>query len=293
MTVLTRPSSDPWRIRDLLTQVETSHGDLAHLNAARIQPSLADVRFVFHLAAAGVDQSNQDAQSLVETNVLGTLRLLKLARDLKVERFVSCGSCLEYGSGSLLSEDALPQPSSVYGASKSAAWLLAHTYFRQYSLPVVSLRPFTVYGPLESRRRLIPHAILNALDGANIELTGGEQARDFVYVEDVVEAFLTAAVVPEAVGGTFNLCTGTASSVREVVRSIIELTGSSAKALHGALPYRSTEIWVQSGNPVRAEETLGWEATTSIREGLDNTIRWLRENRARYAEYDAKRVAHD
>lgn len=283
--VMIRPSSNLWRIEDILDQVEIVQCDLKHLRTEELASRLSDVQVVYHLAASGVDQSYQDISSVIQTNVLGTLRILQLAQILKVERFVYCGSCFECGCGTLLSEDLLPMPISEYGASKSAGWILVHTFFRRYSLPVVSLRPFTVYGPLEAPHRLIPYTIIKALDGSNIQLTGGEQARDFIFVEDVVKAFLSAAVTPAAVGGTFNVCTGLATSVREVVSTIVRLTRSTAKPLFGALPYRDTGIWVLSGDPAKAKDKLGWSARTSLRDGLYATIQWFQEHRSRYPVY--------
>ena len=286
--VMIRPPSNLWRIEDVLDQVEIVQSDLRHLRTDELESHLPDVQVIYHLAAAGVDQSYQDIESIIQTNVLGTLRLLQLAHIRKVERFVYCGSCFEYGPGALLAEDLLPMPTSEYGASKSAAWMLVNTFSRRYGLPVVSLRPFTVYGPFEAGHRLIPHTIIKALDGLNIDLTGGEQTRDFILVEDVVEAFLSAAVGPEAVGGTFNVCTGLATSVKEVVYMIIELTESAVTPLFGARRCRDTEMWTLSGDPTKAKDSLGWSAQTSLRNGLHNTIQWFREHRSRYQEYTSR-----
>jgi len=287
VVALIRPASNLWRIQHILDRVEIVPCDLSHPETANLESSLSDVQVVYHLAAAGVDQSYQDAASIMQTNVMGTLRLLQLARTRKVERFVYCGSCSEYGPGTRLSEDSLPAPTSEYGASKSAAWMLARTFFQRYGLPVVSLRPFNAYGPLEAANKLIPHLIIKAIENSKMELTGGEQTRDFVFVDDVVGAFLAAAVIPDAVGGTFNVCTGLATSIKEVASAIVELTGSAVQPLFGAVPYRDTEIWTLSGDPGRARHSLGWSARTSLRNGLDKTMRWFREHRSRYPMYRA------
>lgn len=277
-----RPSSNLWRIQDILDQVEILRCDLNHLDSDELESNLSDVRVIYHLAAAGVDQSDQNIGLMLQTNVVGTLRLLKLAHILGVERFIYSGSCFEYGPGTMLSEALLPMPTSEYGVSKSAAWMLVHTFSRRHSLPAVSLRPFTVYGPLEGAHRLIPHTIIKALANLNIELTRGEQTRDFVWVEDAVEAFVSAAVVTEAIGGTFNVCTGLPTSVKEVVCTVIELTGSASVPLFGALPYRENEMWTLCGDPSKAKHNLDWSAKVSLREGLYNTIQWFREHRSRY-----------
>jgi nucleoside-diphosphate-sugar epimerase len=248
-----------------------------------------DPDIVFHLASAGVNQANQDAEEILQTNVMGTLHLLQMARKWNVERFVYCGSCFEYPAGRQLSESIMPAPMAEYGASKTAGWILTDTIFRRYGLPVVTLRPFTTYGPWEGSHRLVPHTITNALRGGRIDVTGGKQTRDFVFVEDVVEAFLAAALTPQAVGATFNVCTGQETSVRELVTLIVELTGNQAEPVFGAIPYRDTEIWSLSGNPSKSNQVLGWSARTSLRAGLSKTIQWFRERpvATRFSEHSS------
>ena len=285
VTVLLRPSSNAWRIRDVLDRVKVLPGDLGRLDPEERSSHLSKVQIVYHMAAAGVDPSERDAAVIVQTNVTGTLRALQLARLLEVDRFVYCGSCSEYTPGELLSEDSVSAPTSEYAASKSAGWLLTQAFSARYGLPVVSLRPFNVYGPFEAGYRLVPYTITSCLRSTDIELTGGEQARDFVFIDDVVEAFLSVAAVSEAVGGTFNVCTGKSTSIKEIVSTTVELTASAARPLFGAIPYRDTETWILSGDPARAEKHLGWTARTGLNEGLAKTIQWFRKHSDEYAEY--------
>src|SRR3989338_7857774 len=121
--------------------------------------------------------------------------------------------------------------------------MLARIFHQRYALPVVSLRPFTVYGPFEGRHRLIPQTIINALDHGDIELTGGKQTRDFIFIDDLLDAFVRAAVTDDIIAETFNISTGKATSVQEVVLTILRLMGSPIKPLFGAKPYRPMEIW--------------------------------------------------
>lgn len=283
VVMLDQPSANPWRIADISSKLENVPCDLRRLDETiqAMQSRLSGVEIIYHLAAAGVDQSNQDAALILQTNVVGTLRLLQLAQRLNIERFIYCGSCFEYGAGERLSEDSLPMPNSEYGASKSAAWFLVNAFHRRYGLPVVSLRPFNVYGPMEAGHRLIPHAIMRALNGLEIGLTGGEQKRDFLFIADLIEAFLSAAVT-DTVGGTFNVCTGLATSVKGVVTTIVELTGQRVQLRFGDLPYRDIEVPVLSGDPKKAREKLGWIAQTSLRDGLSKTIAWFRDARSKY-----------
>ena len=272
--VLLRPISDLWRISDIATQMETVHGDIRHIDQDKLSAQLSGIDFVIHLGAAGIDQA-ADIASIVETNVMGTLGMLQLARSLDVERFVYCGSAFEYGDGSMITEDSLPTvPISEYAASKSSGYLLANTFHGRYGLPVTTVRPFQVYGPTESPNRLVPTTIARSLAGAEIELSGGEQTRDFVYVEDVAEAIVAVCISPEAVGKTFNVCSGEEVSIKDAVSTIIELCGGKATPLFGALPYRDTEIWALSGDTSQAKQHLGWSASTNLKDGLIKTIEW-------------------
>jgi nucleoside-diphosphate-sugar epimerase len=281
VSVLLRRSSDCWRLRDILPQLKIHYGDLSSLSFEEARAGLSSSDMIFHLAAAGIDAGKPDAEAILKTNVLGTLTLLKLARHWNVERFINCGSCSEYGKGHFLAEDAPLAPICEYGVSKVSAGVLAKVFQQRYGVPVVSLRPFTAYGPFEARHRLIPHVILSALEGRDIELTAGEQTRDFDFVEDVVEAFLKAAAVPGIAGETFNVATGRATPVREAVVAILNLMETTAKSLFGATPYRESELWESSGDPRKAEARLNWKAGVSLTEGLRKTIRWFQENRDR------------
>lgn len=281
VSVLLRRSSDCWRLRDILSQLKIHHGDLSNLSFEEARAGLSSSDMIFHLAAAGIDAGKPDAGEILKTNVLGTLTLLKLARHWNVERFINCGSCSEYGKGNFLAEDAPLAPICEYGVSKVSAGILAKVFQQKYGVPVVSLRPFMAYGPFEARQRLIPHVILSALEGRDIELTAGEQTRDFVFVEDVVEAFLKASIAPGVVGETFNIATGRATSVREAVLTILNLMETTAKPFFGARPYRDSELWESSGDPRKAEARLNWKAGVSLAEGLRKTIRWFQENRDR------------
>jgi len=277
---LVRPSSDPWRLQDVSGDVEVVECDLLDLDIR--DRRFADVSVVHHLAAAGVDPRAGSAESVLEANVQGTWRLVELARANTVQRFVYCGSCFEYGSGSRVREDAPLRPRSVYAASKSAGWLVAEAA-RTRGLPLVTLRPFTVYGPYEAAHRLVPSCILRALADEPVEITSGEQRRDFVYVEDVAAAFLAAAEAPPAAsGGVFNVCTGVETTVAAAAALAAALARAGAVPAYGAVPQRPDEVSALSGDPTRAAAVLGFEARTSLEEGLRRTAAWFRAHRSAY-----------
>ena len=285
--VLARRSSDFWRIEDILDRLEIIYADLDDANIDEWQSKLPNIDIIYHLAALGVNPSKQDTASMMHTNILGTLNMLNLARNLKVGRFVYCGSCFEYAGGDRLSEGTLSMPISEYGLSKLSAGMFVNMFYCKYNVPVVSLRPFNVYGPFEEPYRLVPHVINNILDGTDITLTSGQQTRDFVFVDDLVDAFLAASVNDGIIGETFNICSGQAISVKKVVLTIIELMDSSVKPLFGALPSGASAILSLSGDPSKAKDKLRWETKIHLKEGLNKTIEWLKENRTKYPIYNS------
>lgn len=268
VVALVRPASDLGRLEDVRANLDVRGLDLA----AGDSVAIGSVDCVLHLAAAGVAGADDDG-TIVAANVLGTLRALELATASRAETFLYCGSCFEYGPGERHREDDPLQPISAYGASKAGGWLLAQAYGVEHHLAVTGVRPFTVYGPGESASRLVPSLCIGVARGEPVELTEGTQTRDFVFVDDAVDAILlaSAARIPR----TFNVCTGSSSSVRELAAEIAALAPGKHDFRFGARPPRTVEFPVLSGDPTLARDVLGWSATTSLRDGLRRTLEWF------------------
>jgi nucleoside-diphosphate-sugar epimerase len=116
--------------------------------------------------------------------------------------------------------------------------------------------------------------ILSALRGEDFEMTGGEQTRDFTYVDDIVEGYIRASISGKAIGQTINLGTGKEHAIKDVVLKVVELMGSTVKPLIGALPYRPGEIWCLYSDSSKARELLGWQPQVGLEDGLRKTIEW-------------------
>ena len=214
--------------------------DLTDLQTGEVAAGAGRIDVAFHLAAVGLHEPRpRSAVDVVRENVLGTVALLELARETGAARVVNCGSGHEYGAGSRLSEDAPLRGTSVYGASKAAAWHLLDAGARRSGIPLVGLRPFTVYGPGDSPHALLGAAVAAAASNQPMEFTEGGQTRDFVYVDDVVDALVVAASHARAPGSIFNVCTGVETSVRDAVSLVFDLAGSEAGPVFGAKRYRA------------------------------------------------------
>lgn len=228
---------------------------------------------VYHLAAAGVTDVHANPTLVTRVNIEGTLNLLQaLGGEYRV--LVNTGTCHEYGNQlPPLHENLAPRPELPYAIAKTATWHFCNRFVKTEGWPIVTVRPFSVYGPRQAANTFVQACIRAAKAGRDFEMTPGEQQRDWVYVSDVVEGFIRAANAPAVGGETFNLCSGQGTPLYRVAEMIFETVGGGGAIRRGALPYRDGEIWELVGDPTRAREVLGWQATTSLPEGIAKTIR--------------------
>lgn len=277
--VLVRPTTDTIRLRAIEHQLEYLVADLTDASAMREAVRRAKPEVVFHLASTLWARSSRDTAAVhVQTNVMGTLHLLEALREAPNARLVFTGSSAAYGGGSRLHEDRVLLPGTIYGAAKASASLLMRAYARAGGVQTVELRLFMPYGPWEDPVRLIPHTVLCALAGRDVAMTRGEQQRDLVYIDDVVDALLLAAIRPVPPGSVFNIGSGIGVSVRCVVERILHLMGNPVVPRIGAMPTRPDEIMELSADIMAARDGLGWEPRVSLDEGLRACIQWFTEH---------------
>jgi UDP-glucose 4-epimerase len=273
------PAETPERVQALSQEVTQLPLDVRDSESVAQAVSRCKPEVVFHLAAVGVTDPNVDPAMALAVNAGGTLHLLEALRGRSVRRVVLVGTCYEYGSalerGAREGAEGL-DPLNAYAASKVAAWAVGRMYWRAYGLPVVTVRPFQVYGPGQPAHTLIPAAIGAALAGEDFPMTLGEQERDFIFVEDVVEGMLAAAEAPGIEGQSLDLGTGTARPVRQVVERIWKLAGGTGRVLPGALPYRPGEVMHLVADADRMARLTDWRAGVGLEEGLRRVVEWVR-----------------
>jgi nucleoside-diphosphate-sugar epimerase len=270
----TAPDEPPDRVAALPVRVERLVFDLRDAQAVQAAVAEAAPQVVFHLAAVGVTNPKIDPSLALAVNAGGTIHLLEALRERAsqgegAERIALVGTCYEYGAREAV--EGL-DPFNAYAASKVAAWAFGRIYWRAHSLPVVTVRPFQVYGPDQPAHTLIPAAIGAALAGRDLPMTPGEQERDFIYVDDVVGGMLTAAGAPGIEGEGLDLGTGQAHAIRHVVALIWKMTEAKGQMLPGALPYRPGEVMRIVADADRMARLTGWRAQVELEEGLRQTI---------------------
>ena len=266
-------------------------GRLAGLDArvvrADITGSLDDVvadaapDACIHLAAAGAVVRDDDLDRLLAANTLAPARLARALAAAGAARLVTAGSSSEYGTPEGPMDESLAcDPDDPYGVSKLAGGLLARVVGHAAGLETAHMRLFSVYGPGEDARRLVASVVHALVGGQPIDLTPGGQVRDFVYVDDVADALILAALKPGIDGLTANVGTGVQTTVRDLCLRIAAITGGADLLRFGAKPYRDGERFRWRAATEHAARELGWSARTSLDEGLRRTVDALRNETA-------------
>jgi NAD dependent epimerase/dehydratase len=265
--------------------IEVVASDLADRDS--VSRAMKGSEIVFHLGALiAIPYSYEAPSSYVQTNVIGTLNVLLAARDLKVDRVVHTSTSEVYGTAQYVPIDEKHplQGQSPYSASKIGADKMAEAFHRSFGLPVVTLRPFNTFGPRQSSRAVIPTIISQCLTGNTVRLGSLEPTRDFTYVTDSVEGYLSAADADDAVGTTINLGSGREVSIGDLARLIIGMTGGSASIESHGERTRPEESEVERllADASLARSRLGWFPRVTLDDGLSRTIEWIRQNPERF-----------
>ena len=234
-------------------------------------------RTVIDCVAYGAYSFETESQLIYQTNFNLVSRLLERLAKRKIVAYIHAGSSSEYGyNASGPGEDSPLAPNSHYAVSKVSASSLIYFYGKKHALPCANLRLYSVYGPLEDASRLIPNLIQHGLNGGYPEFVHPEISRDFIYTEDVVEAFVDCALnLAEAdYGESFNIGTGhktTIGDCAQLAKELFNLPGTPVFSMAS----REWDVQDWYANIDKARARIGWEPRTSFREGLAKTVAWF------------------
>jgi nucleoside-diphosphate-sugar epimerase len=273
--LLIRDAGRVRRLAGILPRATSHTGDLEDFDSLARAFQIARPEIVFHLATP----RGADAEArlrIVRTTLLGAAHLIRLAREFGIRKLIVAGSSLEYGTGSEPLRECAPLlPATWHGATKAAATVLYRQAAVEFALPVVILRLFHVFGPLESSHRLVPTAIRAAYSGRPLLLTVPGIRRDWILVDDVVEAMLHAVVRGDP-GTVFNIGSGVEYANEEVAARVEQVTGRPLAMVLGAYGRRPTDAEHRCADRTRAAQELYWEPRHDLTAGIRRTVEWYK-----------------
>lgn len=278
VSIITRKKSKITTLKDILPFIHVYYSDLLHLSKLEKIMKSVKPNYIFHLATYPNYRSTKDIYNLVKTNIIGTLNLLMASLEINYAAFVNTGSSSEYGikNHPMKETDSL-KPISFYAATKASATFLSSVFAKIYNKPIVTFRLFSVYGPHEEEDRFIPTAIKAGVLEVPLFLTKDIVRRDFIFVDDVVDAYFSIINRSIAPGEIYNIGTGKQYSNHDIVGTLEKIIGKKIKIAKKTFKNRpwDTKTWVADIS--RAKNDLGWHPQFSLEKGLRTTYRWFKK----------------
>lgn len=266
-----------------LKDVELFTGDVR--DTERIREGTRGCEYVFHLSSLiAIPYSYEAPRSYVETNVMGALNVLQACRESSaLKRLVHVSTSEVYGSAQQvpISENHPLVGQSPYSASKIGADKMAESYHLSFGLPVVTARPFNTFGPRQTARAVIPTIASQLVSGCTaLRLGALLPTRDFNYVTDIARGMIALALCPEAEGRVVNIGSGQEWSIEQTARLLMDAIGRDVQILceEGRMRPANSEVNRLLADNVLIHSLTDWRSEVSFRQGLENTVEWIRRN---------------
>lgn len=277
-SIFLKRNSNLWRIKDLLKNpyLHVYYSDLA--DPVKLTSLIKKISpdIIYHLAARGAYSTQNDAAEIFEVNIFGTLHLLQACQEIPYELFVNTGSTSEYGFKNLpMSEKDILEPASYYAIAKAAATHLSTFIARSAHKPIVTVRLFSAYGPYEEPARFFPTLLKSLYSTQPLNLVSGKIARDFIYVNDVVDFYLCTSHLKKFPGEVFNLGTGKQSTIREAVKTAMTVTGRKTQLNWQNMEAKTWDATHWVADMKKTKKLLGWQPRYSLTAGIEDMWRWF------------------
>ncbi len=256
------------------------------LDKEKVKNSITGSNIVVHLAAiAGIDTVIKSPTTTMKVNMIGTYNVLDAAMALNnVERFFDFSTSEVYGTysyklgeGDTTTMGAVGEARWTYAVSKLSGEHLAHSYYKEFGLPVISIRPFNIYGPGQVGEGAIHVFVTRALKNEDVQIHGdGDQIRSWCYVDDIIDAILLCLEKKEAIGEVFNIGNprGTVT-INTLAEKIVQMSDSKSKIIH--IPKNYVDVDIRIPSIEKAKRILGYKPNINLNEGLKRTIEWYKQ----------------
>lgn len=279
-----KKDSDPWRLLDIKNKIHFHTVNINDQKKLTILLKKVKPVAIYHLATYSSYRNQEEVKQIFDISVNGTLNLLLASRDIPYKIFVNTGSSSEYGfKKNPMKENDTLKPVSFYASAKSAQTLLCQTFSYHYKKNIVTIRPFSVYGPYEQKDRFIPVITRSLINDQSIKITSGNQRRDFIYIDDIIDIYIKTIEHADKISGKIlNAGSGIEYTNDEIVKKLFRITGKKVPIEKGKFTKRiwDSPHWVANINMVKNE--LKWKPKYSLEKGLKNTYDWFLKNEEMY-----------
>lgn len=286
--ILIRQNSRLWRIKDIIPKLHTHRVDILQKRLLKKQLQKIKPQIIFHLANTplygGVHPS---VRPYIDVNLVGTINLIEACDDIDYDCFINTGSSAEYGPKmTIMKEDDICQPLSLYALTKLAGTNYASYYGRENKKPLITFRLFSPFGPYDDPKRLVSQVIYNAIAHQQIFLSDPKAVRDYIYIDDVVDAYIKAtAKAKNYPGEIFNLGSGQETPIQRVVETIVNLTKSKSNIKWGILKTRPFESKRWQADIRKITKAFNWAPKYSLASGMKETVEWFKKNYKLYENW--------
>jgi len=282
--IISRPESIQWRLTQVADKLRPHNVELNDSEAVLKMVDKIQPEQVFHLAQYGWNSNENDSVMLRKVIIEGSGALFDACTKVKsVKMVINAGSSSEYGAKSaVMEEEMIPQPNTPYGCAKAWVTLYGQHLAREKNVPITTLRLFSVFGPWDAAMHIVPASILACLRSTVLNISDPNAVRDFVFVDDVVRAFLLTAE-KKCVGEVINIGFSRQMTLSQMVETILKHTGAKIKVKTGSIGRsfdQPNAMW--QANISKAKRILNWNPKFSQEEGIIKTIKWFYENKSLY-----------
>jgi nucleoside-diphosphate-sugar epimerase len=280
--IFTRKESDTWRLNDIKSEINVQTINFENKNKIQSVVNKIKPDYVFHLATYGGYPFQQNIEKTVGSNVINSINLMQALTEYgKLEKFINIGSSSEYGPKTKpMKETNLAEPLLPYGITKLTQTYFAKYFFTKFGLPSVTLRLFSVYGPLEEPGRLIYDIITHTLKNKKLKLFSKKAKRDFIFVDDVIDAIEKTSKTPNIEGEIFNVGSGKEYSIEDVINIVQSKLKKDLKVSWGNIEkqrsFETNDHWI--ANILKTKKEIKWNPKINFENGLEKTFEWYENN---------------
>lgn len=283
--ILNHSKNLSWRLSEISKLIHVHNGDITKFKSLRNVLNNVQPDYIIHLATYGAYHYQNELEKIINVNITGTKNLLESSKNIPYKCFINTGSSSEYGFKiKPMREKDCCDPVSYYGVTKLAATHICKVFAEINNKPIVTFRLFSVYGDYEEPGRFIP-TIMKALKYKKaINLTPGDQRRDFIYIEDVANAFMQALKLGQKIKGEIlNLGTAKEYTNDEVVDALFKVTNKITDVIKGTYPKRfwDTPHWCAEISHIYKK--LNWKPEFTLDQGLQSTYTWFERDFSKYS----------